>query len=174
MLRAQDPLPRAEVVGLIISGGTTAAAGLMWPIIADAVTGESGAYVRTEMAWWVPYLGHGDFILLAPCLAMGWTWLGAAGVVVVIGVVVMVFRWILSRPVRRLGLEVGAFALSYTLYLFGVFLPTQSLPRLVLPLSPLLADPRLSQSPRRRRWSLMISIGMQAAAVYLLWTIGNA
>ncbi len=173
MLRTRDPLSRSEVAGLVTSGLLTASAGLMWPVIADAATGQSGAYVHTEMAWWVPYLGHRDFIALAPSLVMGWTWLGAVGVAVVMGVVAMTFRWILSRPVRGLGLEVIAFALSYTLYLFVVFLPTQSLPRLVLPLSPLLADSRLSQSPRRRHWSVAASVAMQAAAIYLLWTLGN-
>jgi hypothetical protein len=43
----------------------------------------------------------------------------------------------------------------------------------VLPLSPLLADSRLSKTVRRRSWSLAVSIGLQAVAVYLLWTIGN-
>jgi hypothetical protein len=84
-----------------------------------------------------------------------------------------VFRWILSAQVRRLGIEVVGFALSYTLYLFAVFLPTQSLARLVLPLTPLLADSRLSASARARRWSLGGSIAVQAVAVYLLWALGN-
>jgi hypothetical protein len=173
MLRAQDPIPRSQVTGLVVSGLLTAGAGLMWPVIADAATGEPAAYVQTEMAWWVPYLGHGEFIPLTPCLVMAWRWLGPVGIAAVLGVVVMVIRWILSKHVRSLGLEVVAFALSYTLYLFVVFLPTQSLPRLLLPLSPLLADGRLSQSRRRQGWSVTVSIALQALAVYLLWTIGN-
>jgi hypothetical protein len=173
MLRAHDPLPRSQVTGLAVAGLSTAAAGLMWPVIADAATGMPGAYVQTEMSWWVPFLGEGPFLPLTPGLVMGWTWLGPFGVVLAVGALVLMFRWLFSRPGRRLGLEVIAFALSYTLYLFAVFLPTQSLIRLVLPLSPLLADSRLSRTSARRRWSLAISIALQALAVYLLWTIGN-
>jgi hypothetical protein len=173
LLRADDPIPRSQVAGLVVSGLATAAAGLTWPVIASAVTGEPAAYIQTEMAWWVPYLGPGTVLPVMPCLAMAWTWLGPIGVVVVIGAVVMMIRWAFSPSGRSLGLEVVAFVLSYTLYLFAVFLPTQSLPRLVLPLSPLLADSRLLQSPQRQRWAVTISIALQAVAVYLLWTIGN-
>ncbi|QIG39793.1 hypothetical protein G5T42_10110 [Microbacterium sp. 4R-513] len=173
MLRTEDPLPRSEVVGLVVSGLATATAGLMWPVVADLVTGEPGAYVQTEMAWWVPFLGGGELVPLAPGLVMGWTWLGPLGVLIILGAVAAAFRWIASGPVRALGLEVVGFALSYTLYLFAVFLPTQSLPRLVLPLAPLLADDRLSRTRRRRAWSLAISIALQVVAVFLLWTLAN-
>jgi hypothetical protein len=171
ILHEHDPIPRSQAVGLIVSGFVTACAGLAWPVIADAATGRTGAYVQTEMAWWVPYLGRGESIPLTPGLVMGWTWLGPAGVVLVIGAVVAMFWWILSQ--RPLGLAVVAFAMSYTLYLFGVFLPTQSIARLLLPLSPLLADSRLTGSRRVQVWSLAISLALQALAVYLLWTIGN-
>ncbi|WP_345800304.1 hypothetical protein AAIB33_12600 [Microbacterium sp. AZCO] len=173
MLRGEDPLPRSEVVGLVVSGVATAAAGLMWPVIAATVTGEPGAYVQTEMAWWQPFLGQGPLLPIAPGIAMGWTWLGPLGVVIVLALVGGVLRWIASRPVRALGLEIVGFAVSYTLYLFAVFLPTQSIARLVLPLSPLLADRRLSRTRRRRLWSIAVSLALQAAAVFLLWTLGN-
>jgi hypothetical protein len=173
VVRDQDPISRSEATGLVVAGLSTAAAGLLWPVIADAVTGETGAYVQTEMAWWVPYIGDGHIIPLAPGLVMGWTWLGPVGVVLVIALVAAVFRWVLSRPVRALGLEVVSFALSYTLYLFAVFLPTQSVLRLLLPLAPLLADSRLSETRRRRVWSVVICIALQVVAVFLLWTIGN-
>jgi hypothetical protein len=108
-----------------------------------------------------------------PGLLLGWVWLGPLGVAIVLGVVAATFRWMLSRRTRGLGLEVIGFAFSYTLYLFIVFLPTQSVPRLVLPLTPLLADGRLSETRRRRVWSLSISLVLQAGAVLLLWVIGN-
>ncbi|MCR2764519.1 hypothetical protein NQ152_13490 [Microbacterium sp. zg.B48] len=173
MLRAQDPLPRSQLTGLAVSGAVTAIAGLMWPVVAAVVTGEPGAYVRTEMAWWVPFLGDADLLPLTPGLVMAWTWLGVVGVVLALCALFAVFRWILSAPVRALGLEIVAFALSYVLYLLAVFLPTQSLFRLVLPLSPLLADGRLSQSRRRQWWCVAACLTLQAAAVCLLWTIGN-
>ena len=173
MRRAEDPLSRSQATGLIVSGLATAASGLLWPIIADVVTGRSGAYVQTETAWWQAYLGPGEYLPLAPGLLLGWTWLGPVGVLLVIALAVALFRWILSRPVCGLGLEIVAFSFSYALYLFAVFLPTQSLPRLLLPLSPLLADSRIAQTRRRRRWSVAVSLALQPVAVLLLWTIGN-
>jgi hypothetical protein len=125
------------------------------------------------MAWWAPFLGDGHSLPLMPGLVMGWVWVGVLGVLVVMGVVAAACWWVASPPIRNLGLEIAGFCLSYVLYLFAVFLPTQSIARLVLPLAPLLADPRLSSSRRRRRWSLGVCIVLQATAVLVLWTIVN-
>lgn len=171
--RRRDPMPAAEIVALVASGLSIAIAGLMWPVIADAVTGVPGAYVQTEMAWWVPFLGEGHLIPFVPGIVMGWTWLGPLGVLLALALLAAVLWWIVSRPVRRLGLEVVGFALSYALFLFAVFLPTQSLARLLMPLAPLLAEERLSRTHRSRVWSLSISLVLQAVAVLLLWTLGN-
>ena len=173
LARRRDPISASDIVALVVSGLATAFAGLMWPVIADVVTGVPGAYVQTEMAWWVPFLGEGHRIPFVPGLFMGWTWLGLLGVLIALGLVASVLWWILSRPMRALGLEVVAFLASYTLYLFVVFLPTQSLFRLALPLSPLLADERLSSTRRRRVGSIAVCLVLQAAAVFLLWTLGN-
>ncbi|MFH8252393.1 hypothetical protein ACH3VR_18650 [Microbacterium sp. B2969] len=173
MLRAEDPLTRSEAIGLIVSGSATAVAGIMWPIIAGLTTGAPDAYVQTEMAWWVPILGGEEPVPLTPGLVMGWRWLGPLGVAIVLGVIVTAFRWMLSRPVRALGLEIVGFVMSYTLYLFVVFLPTQAIARLLLPLAPLLADDRLSRTRRRRVCAVAACIVLQAGAVILLWTIGN-
>jgi hypothetical protein len=173
MRRAHDPLSMREIAGLVFSGLVTAAAGLAWPFIAAGVTGDPAAYVHTETAWWVPFLHRTDAVPFTPGLLLGWVWLGPLGVAIVLGVVAATFRWILSRRTRALGVEVIGFAFSYTLYLFIVFLPTQSVARMVLPLTPLLADGRLSETRRRRTWSLSISIVLQAGAVLLLWVIGN-
>jgi hypothetical protein len=173
MRRAHDPLSPREAAGLVFSGLATAVAGLTWPFVAAAVTGDPAAYVHTETAWWVPFLHTTDAVPFMPGLLLGWVWLGPLGVAIVLGVVAATFRWMLSRRTRGLGLEVIGFAFSYTLYLFIVFLPTQSVPRLVLPLTPLLADGRLSETRRRRVWSLSISLVLQAGAVLLLWVIGN-
>ena len=173
LLRAEDPLSRREVTGLVVSAVATGTAGLMWPVVAGVVTGVPGAYVQTEMAWWVPFLGEGHLIPFLPGVFLGWTWLGPLGVFIVVGLAALAFWWILSPPVRRMGLEVVGFALSYTLYLFAVFLPTQSLARLVLPLAPLLADDRLSRTRRRRVWSVTVCLALQAGAVLVLWTLGN-
>jgi len=94
------------------------------------------------------------------------------GIVLVLAIMAAFFWWMWSRQVRRLGLVVASFALSYGLYLFGVFLPQQSTFRLMLPMAPLLGDDRLSSTPRRRAITVTGAIVLQVAAVLLLWTIG--
>ncbi len=170
--RRADPFPVRERVWLIAAGGTTALAGLAWSWIVDAVTGTPHAYILTETSWWTPWVGSGDFLPLTPWFRLAATYLGVAGVVIVVALMGAFFWWMWSRPVRRLGLVVATYAISYGLYLFGVFLPQASTFRLSLPLVPLLADERISKTHRRRKWTLVSVIVLQAVAVLLLWTIG--
>lgn len=171
--RRVDPFLRRQRVALLLAGASTAAAGLAWPVIADVVTGFEHAYVRTELAWWIPFVGRGDFTPLTPWFRFAITYTGVVvGVILVVAVMVAFAWWVTWAPVRRFGIEIVAFAASYGLYLFAVFLPQQSILRLVIPLSPLLADERLAATPRRRRWMLGGCLVLQAAAVLWLWTLG--
>ena len=170
--RRTDPFPARERAWLIAAGLSTAVAGLSWSWIADAVTGVPHAYVLTETAWWTPLIGTGAFVPLTPWFRFAGTYLGVFGVVLVLAIMVLFARWVLSPPVRRLGLVMVAFAASYGLYLFGVFLPQQSTFRLAMPLSPLLADERLAAGRRRRTWLVTGAVLLQVVAVLLLWTVG--
>ncbi|MFE1645562.1 hypothetical protein [Microbacterium sp. P01] len=170
--RADDAFTLREQVGLVVSGLVTAVAGLTWPVIAEHVTGVTDAYLRTETSWWVPFIGTGGFVPFTQWFRLAGTHLGVVGVIIVLVIVTAFVAWLCSAAVRRMGVVVVAFAASYGAYLFAVFLPQQSLFRLVLPLAPLLADERLSSSPRRRQWSLWVAIGLQVVAILLLWTIG--
>ncbi|GAA1689781.1 hypothetical protein GCM10009808_03410 [Microbacterium sediminicola] len=170
--RSADPFPWRERISLAATGLAIAVAGLSWTWIADLVTGEPQAYLRTEMAWWVPLVGEGAFVPLTPWFRFFGTYLGVFGILFVLAVMAAFAWWMFSRPVRRLGLVVVAFAASYGLYLFGVFLPQQSTFRLMMPLSPLLGDERFSATRNRRQWLLLGSLALQVVAVFLLWTIG--
>lgn len=170
--RRTDPFPASERAWLVAAGLTTAAAGLSWSWIADAVTGVPHAYVLTETAWWTPLVGTGAFVPMTPWFRFAGTYLGAFGIVLVLAIMVLFARWVLSPPVRRLGLVVVAFAASYGLYLFGVFLPQQSTFRLAMPLSPLLADERLAAGQKRRTYLVTAAVLLQVVAVLLLWTVG--
>ncbi|WP_344097450.1 hypothetical protein [Microbacterium deminutum] len=172
MRRRHDPFRIREMAGLGAAVVTTAIAGFAWPFIADAVTGLGNVYVRTETAWWIPFVGDGAFVPLTPWFRFAITYAGPIGAILVVLVIAAFAWWVSSRPVRRLGIEVVAFAAAYGIYLFAVFLPQQSILRLVMPLSPLLGDERLSATPRRRRWLLATCLALQAVAVFLLWTIG--
>ncbi|KRA22330.1 hypothetical protein ASD65_17760 [Microbacterium sp. Root61] len=170
--RAEDPFPLGQRIGLVASGLTLAVAGVAWAPIVEAVTGTTNAYVRTEMAWWVPFIGSAEFVPLTPWFRLAGTYLGVVGIAIVLAIAVAFVLWLRSRHVRRLGIEITAFAASYGLYIFAVFMPQQSIFRLLLPLSPLLADDRLHSSARRRRWVVGTAVGLQAVGVLLLWTIG--
>ncbi len=170
--RGVDPFPRHQIRGLLLAGVVTAAAGMAWPYIADAVTGTKDAYLRTETAWWIPLIGEGHFVPLTPWFRFFGMYLGLAGLLIVLGFMALFAWWVSSRPVRALGPEIIAFVLSYGLYLFAVFLPQQSTFRLLLPMSPMLADERLSSTRRRRQVTLIGALVLQVAAVLLLWTIG--
>ena len=77
--------------------------------------------------------------------------------------------WFTRRSTSRLGHETVAFTASFALYLVAVFLPQQSLFRLLLPLTPLLGAPAVSERPVVRRTLLVGGIVLQPVAVVLLW-----
>lgn len=161
-----------ERLAMIVSGAAMAVAGMSWPIIAAAVTGTGDAYVSTELSWWTGFIGKVAFIPLTPWFLLSWRYLSILGALIVIGVVAG-FVWIVTRPsVRALGTDLVAYGSSYGLYLFAVFLPQQSLFRLLLPLAPLAGARGLTRNRRLRRAALIASIALQPVALVLLWFIG--
>ena len=79
--------------------------------------------------------------------------------------------WLTRRSTRRYGADLWTFSAAYIAYLVAVFLPTQSLIRQLLPLSPLLGHPGLSRTRRRRIISLTVSIVLQPVAILVLWVV---
>jgi hypothetical protein len=163
---------RGELASIVVAGLAIAAAGLAWPFIADAVTGHPGAYLETELSWWTGFVGRQHFAPLTPWFVMSGRYLGIAGVILVLGVIAGYAWWLSRRSLRSLGHEFTAWGASYGLYLVAVFLPQQSLFRMLLPLAPLLGDPALTRR-RATPWILLAAgIALQAAAVVLLWFLG--
>jgi hypothetical protein len=163
---------RRERVSVVVAGLLISAAGLAWPVIADHVTGRSGAYLDTELSWWVGFVGRQHFAPLTPWFVMAGTFLGVAGIVLV-GVVLGVVAWAFTRrSTQAMGVEVVSYAASYLLYLVAVFLPQQSLPRLLLPVAPLLGHPVVVAVPRLRWVLLGVGVVLQPVAVVLLWFVG--
>jgi hypothetical protein len=167
--RASETFPRRHRFAIVVAAAAIAVAGLAWSPIAAAATGVPGAYLQTELAYWVPLVGHQLFVPFSPWFLQGWQLLGFAGIVIVLALA-GAFVWMLARPrVRQLGNEIVGFAASYGLYVFAVFLPQQSVLRIAMPLAPLLGSSALISSVRRR-WSLLIAgVGLQAAAIVGLW-----
>lgn len=171
--RRVDPFPFREWAGLFVTGMGLAAAGLSWNHIAQAATGTHNAYIRTEIGWWIDFVGNDEFMPFTPWFRQAGTWLGAVGILIVVAIVVGFAMLMWSRPVRRLGLMVVAYSFSYGLYLFAVFLPQQSTFRLIMPMAPLFGDERWSSTPRRRTAILAGCLVLQVVAILLLWTRGN-
>ncbi len=169
---AVEPFPLRQKVAIVVTGAVTAAAGLVWPLIASAVTGFPDAYLQTELSWWTGFIGRVSFIPLTPWFLFTWKYANVLGVLLVVAAI-FGFSWLLSRPsVRVLGLEVVAFSASYGLYLFAVFLPQQSLFRLLMPLAPLAGAPALTHNRRARMIVLIVGIALQPVALVLLWYLG--
>jgi hypothetical protein len=167
-----EPFPWRERVVVVGTGLVVAAAGLAWPVVASTVTGRPGAYLDTELSWWVGFVGRVDFTPLTPWFLMAGRWLGPAGLVLVV-VVLVATAWFLGRrDVRSLGPEVLGFVVAYVAYLVAVFLPQQSLPRLLMPAAPLLGSDVFLATRRRAVGWLVTGVCLQAVAVVLLWFLG--
>ena len=149
-----------------------AVAGISWPIIAAAVTGRATRMSSTELSWWTGFIGKVAFIPLTPWFLLSWRYLSILGALIVLGIVAA-FTWMMTRPsVRALGTDMVAYAVSYGLYLFAVFLPQQSLFRLLLPLSPLAGARGLTRNRRARKFVLIGVRRVAAGRDVLLWFIG--
>lgn len=170
--RQQDAFPWRDRIAIVVTGLVVAAAGLAWPVIATAVTGRPNAYLDTELSWWVGFVGRQHFAPLTPWFTMASTWLGPLG----IGLVVVLLAgavWFFSRrSTRALGTDVLAFTASYGLYLVAVFLPQQSLPRLLMPMAPLLGSDVFVGTRRRAVTWLVVGMCLQPVAIVLLWFLG--
>jgi hypothetical protein len=170
--RGEDAFDVRARISLLVAGVVTAAAGLAWPLIAAQATGTPDAYVSTELSWWTGFIGRVSFVPLTPWFLFTWKYAGVAGVLLVVAAIAG-FGWLLARPgVRALGAEVVAYAASYGLYLVAVFLPQQSLFRMLMPLAPLGGARGLTHSPRARTIVFVAGVGLQPVALILLWFIG--
>jgi hypothetical protein len=167
----RNRIPHREWISGVAAIAVIVAAALLWPLLASLATGTPGAYFATELAWWRAYFGPVIFVPFSPFfLLYGHLW-GIWGVVGTIVVGAAVIFWLTRRSMRVFGADLWTFATSYIAYLFAVFLPTQSLLRMLLPLAPVLGHPALSRTRGRRIVSLATAIALQPLAIYLLWVI---
>jgi len=167
----RHPIAHREWITGLAAIVAIVAAALFWPILVTAVTGDPSGYFDTELAWWRAYLGRVIFVPFTPFfLFYGKLW-GLWGILLVVVVLAAVVFWLSRRSTRKYGADLWTFTAAYIAYLVAVFLPTQSLIRQLLPLSPLLGHPGLSSSHRRRTITLGASIVLQAVAIFALWVV---
>lgn len=171
-VRRREPFLWRDRIAIVVAGLVVAVAGLAWPVIASAVTGRPDAYLDTELSWWVGFVGRQHFAPLTPWFVMAGRWLGPIGIVLVVLVLVGTVWFFRRRDVRALGPELLGFTASYALYLVAVFLPQQSLPRLLMPMAPLLGSDVFVRTRRRALTWLVVGVCLQPVAIVLLWFLG--
>ncbi|MES1212515.1 MAG: hypothetical protein ABUT11_03100, partial [Leifsonia sp.] len=164
-------IPHREWITGVVAIVAIVAAALFWPILVTAITGDPSGYFDTELAWWRSYLGRVIFVPFTPFfLFYGDLW-GIWGILLVVLVLAAVAFWLTRRSTRVYGADLWTYTAGYIAYLVAVFLPTQSLLRQLLPLSPLLGHPALSRTLRRRAITLASAVMLQAVAIFALWVV---
>ncbi|WIB66998.1 hypothetical protein DEI93_13695 [Curtobacterium sp. MCBD17_035] len=165
-------VPWTTRLGLAATGIVVAVAGLAWPFIASAVTGRPDTYLDSELAWWTGYVGHVHFVPMTPWFMLAGRWLGNGGFVLVIAVIAAAVWLLVRRSTRALGPEVVGFVAAYGVYLVAVFLPQQSLVRLLMPAAPVLGTDLFVRTRRRTVVLAVVGVVLQAIAIVLIWYIG--
>ncbi|WP_346655998.1 hypothetical protein [Arthrobacter sp. NicSoilB8] len=149
--------------------GLTAVSGigaLLWPAIAWAVTGDPGAYTKTETAW------RGDELVpFKPWFDAGIMLFGPRLGVLAPFVFVAAFTLLmLSRPVVALGTELRLWCCCYMGYLLVFLHPQTSTFRMLLPLFPLaLSAALLSRSRAYRGAVVVMFVLLQIVWIVWLW-----
>jgi hypothetical protein len=170
-LARKQPITRHEWLSVGAAIFLITAAALFWPVLIAQVTGDPSGYFDTELGWWRDFIGRVIFVPFTPFFLFYGIIFGWLGVVVVVVTLAAIIFWLTRPSTRRLGVDIWTYSVSYMAYLLAVFLPTQSLLRMLLPLSPLLGHPGLSSSRRRRAITLAVSIASQPIAILLLWVV---
>lgn len=177
-----DPLPLRDVGHLVGVAAVAVVAGFAWQFIATAVTGDSGAYLATELAWRRNWIADdsGRFVPVEGWIQAAGFWFTQWGLGATVGYAALVLlilgvaaALLFAPQVKRLGVELRLWSASYLIYLLLVFFPQSSIFRLMLPISPLWGAVAL---PTSRGWR----IGVLAAAllgqwwwIYNMYGLGN-
>jgi hypothetical protein len=138
--RAKDPFPVRERVAAVLAAGASAVLGYAWPAIAGIVTGYPNAYTDTELSWRAPYVGWTGLVPFTPWVQGAFWWIPSHGFAILLLVIVVAgFVFGMFTPaVKRIGVDLRLWVVSWALYLLAVFFPQSSVFRLLIPAFPLL------------------------------------
>ncbi|MHC3000298.1 hypothetical protein [Microbacterium sp. HJ5] len=181
--RRREELRVPEIVHIVVLGLLAVAVGFSWQLLAGWVTGDSGAYLATELAWrrnWIP--GEAEFFPLEGFLSASTFWFGAVwGLPAELGYIVLAASvagvaaaLLFVPPVKRLGMEIRLWSASYLVYLLLVFFPQSSIFRLLVPLSPLWGAFAVPRSTAWRVGVLGACLLGQWWWIYNMYGLGNA
>lgn len=182
----RDLFPPREQLATVSLGALSVLSGFAWLLIAWAATGEPNAYLDTELAWRSHYTGPGDLVPFTAWFHGGHYWIGWAlpdlfgdesfvrtvvSIVVVACVIVGMYAGLALPVMKRLGIEVRLWTVSYLTYLIAVFFPQSSTFRLLLPLFPTLGVVALPRSPIYRIGVVVASIVGQIVWIHWCWFV---
>ena len=147
--------------------------GVLWLLIAALVTGRSDAYLQTELAWRAGYMDASSFVPFTGWFASGRFHIGQTIGEILVALLILIVAVAMFLPsVRALGLELRLWVASYLFYLFAVFFPQSSTPRILFPAFPLLAAFAIA-TERVPRWGkvglIALSVLGQVGWLLLCW-----
>lgn len=164
-----QPFPVQDRVASVVVTFFSGIMGLSWLLIAAAVTGDLHAYTETELAWRSGFIGYKELVPFTPWFeSLAW-WAPRLGIPLAIALPIFLiavagfFAAMFLPQVKRLGVDLRFWIVSYVLYLLAVFFPQSSTFRLFMPVFPVLgafAQPK----------SLAYRVGL--VAVFILGQIG--
>jgi hypothetical protein len=170
--RVREPFPARDRVLAASVAVFAGIAGLAWPAIVWMATGDIRGYTDTELAWRSAYIGFEELVPFTAWLQAGDWWLGQPlGTIAVVALILGFALLVASPAVRRLGLDIRLWSVSYALYLLAVFFPQSSTFRILAPMFPLLGALAL---PRARwyRWGVVIAfLVLQIGWLLICWGI---
>lgn len=175
--RVREEFPLRDRVASVTVGLFSAVSGVVWLLVAWAVTGSMTAYTDTELAWRAPYIGYGELVPFMPWVSgtqfwAPWFRMSQPLLFILLGVVIASFFAILASPwARRLGPDLRFWIVSYSLYMLAVFFPQSSTFRLLMPLFPALGVLALPTSTAFRVLLVALCIIGQGVWVHLGWWV---
>ncbi len=182
--RARDPFPMRERVRLVVAGLASAVFGFAWLGIAALVTGSPSAYLDTELAWRVVYVGRDHLVPFQPWFQAADWWLrwngvpgsaaGWLGAILLLLLIAAFAIFLLTPAARRLGVDLRLWLVSYVAYLLAVFFPQSSVFRLLMPLAPGLGALALPRSRVYRILLALVFIALQVGWTYIGWWVDGA
>ena len=166
----QAPLHGQRTAALAMVG-LTGISGILWPAIAGQVSGIPTAFFDVQRAWGMQP-SAGPFVLW---LEWAWESKGAAGVIVLVGLVGTYIALVLGRHGRWIPVELRVWAVAYPLYLFAVVRPITSMWRFLLldfPLAALFASVAMRTSTGDgivRHWKRRVALLLALLVAGMVW-----
>ena len=173
--KARFPLKEKVLVAAVAL--IAALSGVVWLFIAGAVTGMPTAYLETELAWRSAYIGYQELVPFTPWIfaAQWWTtnfgYPEVAGYVLLATLVIGFVIFLFTPAMKRLGVDIRFWLISYALYLLAVFFPQSSTFRLLAPLFPALGAVAAPKSKVYRVTVTVLFIALQWGWLLICWRI---